>query len=116
MLDFDIRSDLYNAGYREDGTPFIAEQYYVVATDETGRRWRHNTTFNGCRVCQCDEEGSNIFTDIRTGAVVRATCLLERILAANGVIDLEHWSETYPEYGSLAYQLDPVDLDDAEYY
>jgi hypothetical protein len=115
MLEFGIASDLYEAGRQEDGVPFIAEQYYILATDETGRRWRHDAVFNGCSVSR-DDEGFERFTDIRTGAVARATMLLNRILASNGAINFECWSETYPVYGSDAYQMDPVDLGDAEYY
>jgi hypothetical protein len=115
MLEFGICSDLYTAGYQEDGVPFIAEQYYILATDDTGHRWRHHTVFNGCSVTR-DDEGFECFTDIRTGAVARATMLLNRILAANGAINLDCWEETYPEYGSDAYQMDPGDLMDAEYY
>jgi hypothetical protein len=114
MLEFGIVSDLYTAGMCDDGTPFIAEQFYILATDETGRRWRHNAIFNGCRVMS-GEDGC-MFIDIRTNAVVRATQLLMRIEAAGGVIDMQYWDETYPEYGSDAYMMDPCDLDDAEYY
>jgi hypothetical protein len=117
MLEFGIASDLYTAGARDDGTPFIAEQYYILATDETGRRWRHYAMFNGCHVMRCYlDMGEDAFTDIRTSAQVRAQILLDRIIAAGGVIAMQYWDETFPEYGSDAYMMDPGDLGDAEYY
>lgn len=102
-LTFGIVSDLYEAGIQEDGVPFIAETYYILAEDEYGNRWSHNTRFNGCGV-STDLEGLPHFTDIRTNAKARAQMLLDRINAAGGQIDLEHWSEARPAYGSKAYQ------------
>jgi len=103
-LSFSVVSDLYVAGRREDGTDFIAEQYYVVAEDARGNRWSHNAVFNGCRV-ECDDEDyyQQYFIDIREEAHARADKLLARIRIAPS-IDMECWEAIRPAYGSLAYQ------------
>ncbi len=102
-LTFSIVSDLYEAGIQEDGVPYIAETYYILAEDERGNRWSHNTRFNGCTV-STDYEGFTRFTDTRTNATARAQMLLNRITAAGGQINFDCWSETRPAYGSEAYQ------------
>ena len=103
MLTFAVGSDLYNAGYTEDGTSFIAERYFISATDDNGNRWVHRAQFNGCNV-EVDDEGMNRFFDIRTEAGARCERLLARIEAAGGAVNLDHWEEARPEYGSVAYQ------------
>jgi hypothetical protein len=103
MLTFEIGSDLYNAGYTEDGVPFTAERFFVSATDDNGNRWVHNTQFDGCRVEQ-NEEGFSVFFDTRTEATARAARLVARINAAGGSVNLALWNEARPVYGSIAYQ------------
>ena len=46
-------SDLYQAGFSCDGHPFIAECFYVLMEDATGRRFRHNAIFNGTKQVIC---------------------------------------------------------------
>jgi len=115
MLEFEIQSNLYHAGYKEDGTAFDAEQYFIIATDEHGNRWRHDTDFIGCCITT-DDEGFDRFEDLRVSAQLGANRLLDRINAAGGLLDWDHWDVTYPVYGSPAYCIDPVDLDEIEYY
>lgn len=99
---FDVASDLYRAGFSCDGHPFVAECFYVVATDARGNRWAHHATFRGCLV-ERDEEGQAHFADARPAAQHAAEQLLRRIQAAGGRINLDHWREARPEYGSAAY-------------
>lgn len=104
-LAFYIDSDLYQAGYQCDGHPFIAENFFVMAEDEQGNRWRHHMTFNGCHVYSGEEtDGESVFSDIRPEARAKVERLLARIEAAGGKIDLGYWSEERPAYGSRAYQ------------
>ena len=118
MLTFGIGSDLYCAGRRDDGSEFHAERFYVFAEDARGNRWTHGSQFAGCAVHWSSEVGCNFFEDIREEARARAERLLARILAAGGRIDLQHWGESRPVYGSPAYeeygQWDDIALERAE--
>jgi len=100
--EFDIASDAYEAGKRDDGHPFIAENYYVTMTNERGERWAHKLRWVGCEVDQ-DEEGYNCFTDVRAHALEQAAKLLGAIVEAGGAVNLEHWDQARPVYGSDAY-------------
>jgi hypothetical protein len=105
MLDFAVCSDLYVAGRTEDGEDYTAEVYFVVAEDARGNRWRHHASFPGAGTPEYDEEGFGpYFADVRESAKAEADKLLARIVAAGGRIDLAHWSEDRPAYGSAAYQ------------
>jgi hypothetical protein len=100
-LTFEICSDLYVAGRTEDGFDYTAEVYFITATNARGDRWRHGTAFPGCNV-EKDEEGYNHFGDIREQAHAQAQALMNRMIA-RGTINLEHWREDRPVYGSNAY-------------
>ena len=103
-LTFHITTDVYVAGIRsDDGMPYTAEVYCVQAEAADGRRWNHHAQFAGCKVGMCVETGETYFADVRQDAQARAQRLLDRILAAGGSIDLTHWSEGRPAYGSDAY-------------
>jgi hypothetical protein len=101
-LSFDVGSDLYLAGRTEDGQDFTAELYYVMAEDASGNRWRHETNFPGADA-QRDEDGYWHFGDVREAAQRAAEQLLARIERAGGQLDLTHWREARPAYGSAAY-------------
>ena len=103
MLDFEIASDLYTAGVWEDGHPYTANMYYILATDNDGNRWMHYMRFPGCSVVH-NEEGFPQFVDIREQALTRANQLLAAIEKAQGQINLQYWTQTTPMHGSLAYQ------------
>jgi len=70
-----MASDLYQAGFSCDGHPYIAEKYYVLIENAAGRRFRHNKSFAGVEVIQCEETGETGFQDMRdqVKATVEAT-------------------------------------------
>jgi len=93
-------SDLKDYGRTEDGTPFIGEVFFVEVENERGDRWRNNRHFDGVRK-EIWEEGT-AYMDARPEA--RAQC--ERLVAAiqrAGKINLQHWYQAPPAYGSDAY-------------
>ena len=98
-----IASDLYYAGRTEDGREYHAEVFYVLAEDKAGNRWSHNARFAGCKVEFDYEDGINRFFDVRPEATAAAERLLARMKAA-GRINLAHWTEARPCYGSSAYE------------
>lgn len=102
MLNFQVTSDLYLAGYQEDGQPYTAEVYYIVAVDMLGNRLRHFMDFPGCAVHE-DDEGFTRFIDIREDARQRAKNLMEKMQALQ-LINRDYWIDIRPEYGSIAYQ------------
>lgn len=102
-LTFSVASDVYEAGRTEDGQPYTAELYYVMAEDGGGNRWGHIADFRGCIVI-CDSEGIARFEDVRTNARSRATTLLNKIVADGGKLDMMRWNIIRPVYGSIAYQ------------
>ena len=99
---FDVASDLYLAGKTEDGRDFHAELYYVVAEDADGNRWRHETSFRGADPVRHDD-GFWQFGDVRASAQAAAERLVLAIQRKGGAIDLAHWREMRPAYGSAAY-------------
>lgn len=104
-LTFAVVSDLYLAGRTEDGLDYTAEVYFVQAEDAQGNRWNHRARFVGCKVHHDDEGFGYVhFEDIRDDAKAQADRLLARIHAARGAINLAHWDEARPAYGSAAYQ------------
>jgi hypothetical protein len=101
-----VASDLFNAGRTEDGTPFIAEVYFVEIENAAGRRFRHDATFSGVEVLVDEYEGGNYFVDRREEAAAKAECLTARVNAALKTgrgVDMDLWQEVDPAYGSDAY-------------
>ena len=101
-VEVSIVSDLYHAGYTEDGESFVAERFFVQVTVPRGDRYRHRLHWNGCEA-EYDEEGYPHFGDIRSEARQSAQRLIDAIYV-KGAIDLEFWHQDRPAYGSLAYQ------------
>ena len=99
--DTDVASDLYQAGYGDDGHPFIAEAYFVEIQYEDGRRFRHERTFLGARRIIDDEDGVVYFQDVRDQSQAQAEQLAERV--RRGGINFQYWEEMDPAYGSEAY-------------
>jgi hypothetical protein len=97
----EVVSDLYEAGKRDDGHPFIAEVFFVSITFANGERFRHYASFRGCAVHR-DEEGESYFEDTREAARAAAQQLVDRVLASDRINEL-HWDEVDPAYGSDAY-------------
>lgn len=101
--DIEVVSDLYEAGRRDDGHPFIAERFFVQLTFPNGERFRHYMSWNGCAVSWDYMDGVNHFEDIRPAATAAAERLAGRVRSA-GIFDDQHWYEVDPVYGSDAYQ------------
>lgn len=94
-------SDLKDYGYTEDGEKYIGEVFYVYVANERGDRWMHETSYPGVRVYH-GPEGQVAFEDTRNSA--RAWCeLFVARIREKGKINLAHWSQTNPVYGSDAY-------------
>ncbi len=103
-----VDSTFYQAGFSDDGCPFIAESYVVMIENDRGTRMVHNVTFNGCKVYR-DEEGFDHFEDVRTEARAKAEALAARVQTAldRGLgVNLSLWIQARPVYGSDAYQFD----------
>jgi hypothetical protein len=101
-----VVSDLFNAGRTEDGTPFIAEIFYVVMENAAGRRFRHDATFSGVEVLVDEYEGGTYFADRREEATAKAERLAARVNAAIKTgrgVDMDLWDEVDPAYGSDEY-------------
>ena len=101
-----VSSDLYNAGRTEDGHAFIAEVFYVVMEDASGRRFRHEASFAGTQCVVDKEEGYAHFPDLRQEATAKAERLVVRVnasLKAGKGVDMDLWAEVDPAYGSDAY-------------
>ena len=100
-FDTSVASDLYQAGYGDDGHPYIAELYYVVIQYQDGRTFRHKSTFAGA-VLRVDHEDGEYFEDVRESALAEAERLAERV-RSKGAVDFQYWDEVDPAYGSEAY-------------
>ena len=103
-LSFSVESSLYEAGITEDGERFIAEMYYVVATDRDGSRYIHTHAYKGARVYETDDAIG--FEDVRQQAEAAVNKLLNKIVRSGGRIDLGVWAVDRPAYGSAAYIAD----------
>ena len=100
-FDTSVASDLYQAGYGDDGHPYIAEVYYVVVQYQDGRTFRHQAVFPGA-VLRVDHEDGEYFEDVRESALAKAERLAERV-RSKGAVYLQYWDEADPAYGSEAY-------------
>ena len=101
-----VASDLYEAGRACDGHPFIAEKYYVLIENAAGRRFRHEKSFAGAEVVECEETGETNFADIRETAKTIAEDLAAKVnaaLSAGKPLTVSCWFEVDPAYGSDAY-------------
>ena len=99
-------SDLYQAGIACDGHPFIAEKYYVLIENEDGRRFRHEKSFAGVEVIECEETGETGFADIRETAKAIVEDLAAKVnvaLASGKALTASCWFEVDPAYGSDSY-------------
>lgn len=99
----ELDSELYRAGRTEDGEEFIAERFFVSVTFADGSRYAHGLMLAGAE-CHVDpEEGIVYFEDIRPAARAKLERLIARIQAV-GTIDLAHWDEITPVYGSAQWE------------
>ena len=99
-----VTSELYEAGINEEGRPYTAEVYIVVAELPGGMRYANNHHFRGCVVHTNDEDGGVYFEDVREAAMTQAEELVAHIMASGSFINLAHWYEYTPVYGSAAYE------------
>ena len=105
-------SDLYQAGFSCDGHPYIAEKYYVLIEDATGRRFRHEKSFSGVEVIECEETGEVGFADIRQEAKAIVEDLAAKVnaaLAAGKSLTAACWFEVDPAYASDEYQFQGIE-------
>lgn len=99
-----VASDLYNAGYAEDGQPVIGEMYYVVIENADGRRFRHERNFCNTKANSC--EYGDFFSDLSQeakAAVERLSARVNAALAAGKRLSAASWYEVQAAYGSKAY-------------
>ena len=101
-----VASDLYEAGISCDGHPFIAEKYYVLIENAAGRRFRHEKSFAGAEVLECEETGETNFADIREEAKAIVEDLAHKVnvaLSLGKSLTSSCWFEVDPAYGSDSY-------------
>jgi len=94
--------DLYLAGHTEDFQEYHAECYYIVIQRLDGHRISHFMVFDGAIRHEDADCGYVGFQDVRKEAKAKADDLVARIMQA-GVVDLDHWRECEPAYGSAYY-------------
>ena len=105
-------SDLYQAGFSCDGHPYIAEKYYVLIENAAGLRFRHEKSFPGVEVIECEETGEVGFADIRQEAKAIAEDLAAKVnaaLAAGKPLTAACWFEVDPAYASNEYQFQGIE-------
>lgn len=103
-ISFCVASDLFHAGRDlEEGTPIIGTVYYVVATFSDGSRYAHDATFVDTQLVKDDECELGAYYETICDAEEKAEKLCARIASASD-INLIHWQEIDPVYGSNQYQ------------
>jgi hypothetical protein len=103
----EVGSNLYQAGYTEDGEAYIAECYYVAIQFADGSRFEHQVTFPGAQYSE-DEDGFG-YEDIREVAKAKAERLAQSVRQSDA-INFDYWVEVDPAYGSDAYQHQGIEL------
>ena len=86
-VDFD--SDLYEAGWTEDGEKFIAETYYVFINTPDGV-FRHGARFDGTVQKISVDSWEIYYPDLREKAKADVQALVDKIIA-KGEIDPHYW-------------------------
>ncbi len=100
--DVFVECDLYDAGKTEDYEDYLAECYYIVIERSDGKRYAHFTTFYGVERKEMYEDGYIAFCDCRKDALKQAKKLQYNIKKKKE-INLDHWNEMAPSYGSEYY-------------
>lgn len=119
-VEFAVVSDVYEAGHRDDGTPFIGERYFVSAEVEDGRRFRYHKDWAGVEAFPNEEDGGSFFRDVRPRAVALAEAVCRTVAKDTFNPNSDNWYEARPVYGSDAYivqqlegaMMDRQDFDD----
>jgi hypothetical protein len=84
-----VRSDLRQFGTDPvEGTPVVAEQYYVVVEDKDGARWAHDHNFD----------------DVEDAIKLEAKVQDRLDVLGKAGLNMDHWAEADPCYGSAAHQ------------
>lgn len=112
----EVGSDVYRAGYTDDGVEFVAESYRVTVTNAFGDRLVHRTTFSGAVAHDLEDGFGQSFEDVRPQALAQATRLADRVraaLAAGQALNPALWQQDRPVYGSDAYVAYGQDEDNA---
>lgn len=107
-VQFEVASDLYDAGARDDGTRFEGERYFVQATLEDGSRYRYFKQWDGVKATPNHEDGGNFFEDIRPRAIALAEAVCRSVTKRPFDPKSYEWEEARPCYGSAAF----MDLQD----
>lgn len=89
-VTFGIKSEVYKAGSTEDGTPYIAEVFFVVAQEEDGKEWEHPARFPGARYWQ--NEDSFGYEDVREEAKEKVNALIQSLQHREG-FSFAGWNE-----------------------
>ena len=84
----------WNNPWAEEPADNIATSYYVMVADHKGNQWTHNWSLRS------NEVGHHEAQERVEKMVER----MEKHLNAGGELDLAHWRETEPMYGSEAWQ------------
>lgn len=114
-LEIEVTFDQYSAGRDpEFGTQVIGESYFVIATAPDGRRWAHAHRWNTAALVLDSEAefGAYVHRDFDATGETAANRLADRVRAA-GIINLLHWDEIDPAYGSEAYQRSGIEAERA---
>ena len=111
-----VRDALFIAGQDEFGTDYTADYYKVQIQLESGITYNHVHTFYSTEPGGYiqDPDGFNFFPDFREEKKAAAENLADRVRRA-GAVDLQHWDEGEPVYGTQAYlgavsQMTPAQL------
>tara|TARA_R110000824_G_scaffold139019_3_gene303956 strand:- start:1674 stop:2087 length:414 start_codon:yes stop_codon:yes gene_type:complete len=100
-MTIQIDETIYLVGRIDDGSEYTAEAYNVEVILPNGRRFQHNVDFFTSKI-EYNEFGEACATDEREEKRAQVEGLADRIREA-GVINLDHWTEGQPVYGSSAY-------------
>jgi len=108
-LQVEVGSDLFEV--RGNDGPEIFERFFVQVVTPKGRRFRHEFSFPAVELAHDPEEGP--YYRRVWDAADKAEAFASRVRArldAGGKLNMDHWGEAAPVYGSEAY----VDFEAAE--
>jgi hypothetical protein len=108
-----VREGMFCAGKDEFGTDYITDFYQVQIQLESGITHNHGHTFWATEAI-VTPDGFNFFPDYSEEKKAAAEHLADRVRRA-GAVDLQHWNEGEPVYGTQAYlgavsQMTPAQL------
>jgi len=101
-LEIEVGSDLFEV--RGNDGPEIFESFFVQFVTSKGRRFRHEVSYPAAELVNDPEDGP--YYRRVWDAADRAEAFAGRVrarLAAGGKLNVDHWVEVDPVYGSDAY-------------